>query len=296
MIMMNAGKTGDGGGGGTGTVTSVSVTTANGVSGSVANATTTPAISITLGAITPTTVNGLTITTTTGTFTLTNAKTLAVTHTLTLSGTDGTVMTFPTTTATIARTDAANTFTGNQTFSTSGNFTGNGASIFSVGTTSFAYRNTNGGSGLNYQSVFNTGNSASTAGAQAFGFQSTDGLVFCAANGTRQISRAAINIINLGNTATSESADLSFLTQSAGTAMSQKMRITGLGSVIAGAEAAIATNATDGFLYIPTCAGTPSGTPTAVTGKVAMVFDTTNNKFYVYDAGWLGGTAPGVWS
>lgn len=38
---------------GTGSVTSVSVTTANGVSGSVATATTTPAISLTLGAITP---------------------------------------------------------------------------------------------------------------------------------------------------------------------------------------------------------------------------------------------------
>jgi hypothetical protein len=42
--------------GGSGTVTSVSVTTANGVSGSVANATTTPAITLTLGAITPTSV------------------------------------------------------------------------------------------------------------------------------------------------------------------------------------------------------------------------------------------------
>ena len=40
---------------GTGTVTSVSVTTANGVSGSVATSTTTPAITLTLGAITPTT-------------------------------------------------------------------------------------------------------------------------------------------------------------------------------------------------------------------------------------------------
>ena len=39
-----------------GTVTSVSVTTANGVSGSVATATTTPAITLTLGAITPTKV------------------------------------------------------------------------------------------------------------------------------------------------------------------------------------------------------------------------------------------------
>jgi hypothetical protein len=41
------------GGAGSGTVTSVSVTTANGVSGTVATATTTPAISLALGAITP---------------------------------------------------------------------------------------------------------------------------------------------------------------------------------------------------------------------------------------------------
>lgn len=55
---------------GSGTVTSTSVVTANGVSGSVANATTTPAITLTLGAITPTSVNGNTITTGTGTLTL----------------------------------------------------------------------------------------------------------------------------------------------------------------------------------------------------------------------------------
>lgn len=39
-----------------GTVTSVSVTSANGVSGSVATASTTPAITLSLGAITPTSV------------------------------------------------------------------------------------------------------------------------------------------------------------------------------------------------------------------------------------------------
>lgn len=43
-------------GGGSGTVTSVSVTTANGVSGTVATSTTTPAITLTLGAITPSSV------------------------------------------------------------------------------------------------------------------------------------------------------------------------------------------------------------------------------------------------
>ncbi len=53
-----------GGSGGLGTVTSVSVTTANGVSGSVANAATTPAITLTLGAITPTSIGSATTATT----------------------------------------------------------------------------------------------------------------------------------------------------------------------------------------------------------------------------------------
>lgn len=45
--------------GGAGTVSSVSIVTANGISGSVATATTTPAITLTLGAITPTSTNGV---------------------------------------------------------------------------------------------------------------------------------------------------------------------------------------------------------------------------------------------
>ncbi len=65
------------------------------------------------------------------------------------------------------------------------------------------------------------------------------------------------------------------------------------GALVIG-NAALATNATDGFLYIPTCAGTPTGVPTAFTGTVAMVFDTTNNKLYIYDGSWLGGTTPGA--
>jgi len=47
-----------------------------------------------------------------------SGKTLTASNTLTLAGTDSTTMTFPSTSATIARTDAANTFTGTQTFGT----------------------------------------------------------------------------------------------------------------------------------------------------------------------------------
>lgn len=44
----------------------------------------------------------------------TDGKTLTVSNSLTLAGTDATVMTFPSTSATIARTDAGQTFTGAQ--------------------------------------------------------------------------------------------------------------------------------------------------------------------------------------
>lgn len=121
-----------------------------------------------IGVATATSVNGLTITTSTGTLTIANGKTLTanasttfagtdgktltisnsgtlaggdafvlaiaagktltVSNSITLAGTDSTVMTFPTTSATIARTDAGQTFTGVQVFTspsiTTANLTG----------------------------------------------------------------------------------------------------------------------------------------------------------------------------
>jgi len=70
-----------------------------------------------LGVATATTINKVTLTApaTGATLTIANGKTLTANSTLTLTGTDSTTMTFPTTTATIARTDAAQTFTGVQT-------------------------------------------------------------------------------------------------------------------------------------------------------------------------------------
>lgn len=75
------------------------------------------------------------------------------------------------------------------------------------------------------------------------------------------------------------------------------VRCTEAGSVAVGPSAALATNATDGFLYIPTCAGTPTGTPTPQTGKVPLVYDSSNDKLYVYAGGvWKGGTTPGAFA
>jgi hypothetical protein len=53
------------------------------------------------------------------------------------------------------------------------------------------------------------------------------------------------------------------------------------GNVTAGGGA-LATTATNRFLYVPTCAGTPTGTPTAKSGFAPIIIDTTNNKLYFY--------------
>lgn len=64
----------------------------------------------------------------------------------------------------------------------------------------------------------------------------------------------------------------------------ERVKIDALGNVVIN-TAAIATNATNGFLYVPSCAGTPTGTPTTYTGRVPIVVDTTNNKLYFYSGG-----------
>ena len=75
---------------GVGSVTSVSVTTANGVSGSVANSTTTPAISLTLGAITPSSVAATgTVTGTNISGTNTGDQTISISGDVTAAGSTG---------------------------------------------------------------------------------------------------------------------------------------------------------------------------------------------------------------
>jgi hypothetical protein len=69
-----------------------------------------------IGAATATSINGNTITTGTGTLTLGAGKTTTFDHTSTFTTTDSQTYTFPTTSATIARTDAGQTFTGVQAF------------------------------------------------------------------------------------------------------------------------------------------------------------------------------------
>jgi hypothetical protein len=45
-------------------------------------------------------------------------------------------------------------------------------------------------------------------------------------------------------------------------------------------------NASEGFTYIRTCAGVPTGVPSVEVGAVPMVYDTTNNNFYIFNGTW----------
>jgi hypothetical protein len=78
---------------------------------------------------------------------------------------------------------------------------------------------------------------------------------------------------------------LEFLTTADGDNVpTERLRIDSNGNVVVN-TAAIATTATDGFLYVPGCAGTPTGVPTTYTGLVPIVVNTTNNKLYFYSGG-----------
>lgn len=58
------------------------------------------------------------------------------------------------------------------------------------------------------------------------------------------------------------------------------------GSTIIGDLVAVSSNATDGFLYIPSCNGIPSGVPTSRTGKVPIIYDVSTNRIFAYNGAW----------
>ena len=77
--------------------------------------------------------------------------------------------------------------------------------------------------------------------------------------------------------------DIAFFTNGA-TTNEERVRIAKEGNLIVG-RGAIATTATNGFLYLAGSAGLPTGVPTAYAGRVPITVDTTNNKIYYYSGG-----------
>lgn len=49
----------------------------------------------------------------------------------------------------------------------------------------------------------------------------------------------------------------------------------------------LTTSSTDGFVYLPSTPGTPTGTPSSFPGHNAVTYDASNNKLYAYNSGWV---------
>jgi hypothetical protein len=140
------------------------------------------------------------------------------------------------------------------------------------------FRTTNAGSDVVAKFAVNANNTLATAGSKAFGFDNTNGFTFQAANGTRQIARAAINITSLTNTAGSEAGDLSFYTQSGGTAIAEKMRVTSGGGIsLTGTNT---TGGTTGNQTINKPTGTVNIAATGTTVTVTNSLVTTSSLIF----------------
>lgn len=185
----------------------------------------------------------------------------AITHTANTITIDIPLAASTVTSGTISNTTQS--ITGIKTFANAMIINVAGSNTLNVGTTTSTYRTTNGGSNLSAHTFIDVDASNSSAGAQAFGFDDgTTGMLFTAANGTRRILRAAINIASLDNTAASEDADLIFSTQAAGAAASEKFRITNTGNIYGTAihnNATAPTGTTTQYIasgtYTPTLTG-----------------------------------------
>jgi hypothetical protein len=84
-----------------------------------------------------------------------------------------------------------------------------------------------------------------------------------------------------GTLGTADNQDLAILSN--GTV---RLLIESTGSINLAPGGALPVNASDGFTYIPTCAGVPTGVPSTQVGSVALVYDTTNNNFYIFNGTW----------
>lgn len=119
-------------------------------------------------------------------------------------------------------------------------------------------------------------------------YRATDGL------GT-DIAGAALTLSGGRSTGAGVGGKVAIRTTPAGTSGAtqnvevERMSIDQRGNVVIN-TAAIATTATDGFLYIPTCNGSPTGVPTVYNGRAPIVFDYQTNKIWIYNAGWKSAT------
>lgn len=108
--------------------------------------------------------------------------------------------------------------------------------------------------------------------------------------------QTGLNVLNQGATGVTNAYGVYIAAQS-GAATSNiglyvaggALAIQGIGDCAFGTPN-VATNAVTGFLQIAGNSGTPTGTPTGVSGYNAMYYDRSAHKIWVYDGGWRGAT------
>jgi len=294
-----------------GTVTSVSVVTNQGVSGSVSNPTTTPAITLSLGAITNViSYNGLVVTPNTGVITtgtwngsvigqtyggtgVNNAGTLTYGSnniTFTTSGT--TSLTLPTSGTLTTGTGSANSVAywssaNNLTYNS--NFTYNGSTlrVYGSGQLMLVSANYNNVAYLGFNNI-NSGNNSS-AGIQflsdtgyiSWFYLTSSGYTSSGINTANTLVLSAYNTLNLG----SLNSGVGFYINNQRIAYIDNSKNHYLSNYYA-TPINLDKAATNGFVYLPTSAGTPTGTPASLpTGQTPITFDSTNGNLNAYFGG-----------
>lgn len=217
----------------------------------------------------------------------TNQLVLGTTRTVTITAptpaTTSRTWTLPdlSTSPTFAALEAAQTFSGAKTFSSALTISASSGNTLVVNTNDLVVDSTNHRVGIGTASPASILDIAAGAAELRTTLTSTanSGAILWDLN-TKQSGGTAQRWLIGTNISVLDSIE--FRNQTAG---ANVLTLDRLGNIVPG-SGALATNATNGFTYIETCAGTPTGVPTTFTGRVATIYDTSNNKLYVYNGAW----------